>query len=122
MDRRLTAMERSGRNGPSQGSQLQQTFGTQYRGGGAETSFYRIGSPIRERRTEDESRTNSRRDGSRERDVFSKSEEWLPHPPEPMNREAEIEGFFSYVQALWVNWRVTKWLRRFSKPLNGLQK
>ena len=32
---------------------------------------------IRERRTEDESRTNSRRDGSRERDVFSKSEKWL---------------------------------------------
>ena len=106
MDRRLTAMERSGLNGPSQGSQLQQTsFGTQYRGGGAEPSFYRIGSPIRERRTDDESRTNSRRDGSRERDVFSKSEKWLPHPPEPkvekwLNREAEIEGFFSYVQAL----------------------
>ena len=105
MDRRLTAMERSGLNGPSQGSQLQQTFGTQYQGGGAEPSFYRIGSPIRERRTEDESRTNSRRDGSRERDVFSKSEKWLPHPPEPkvekwLNREAEIEGFFSYVQAL----------------------
>ena len=105
MDRRLTAMERSGLNGPSQGSQLQQTFGIQYRGGGAEPSFYRIGSPIRERRPEDESRTNSRRDGSRERDVFSKSEKWLPHPPEPkvekwLNREAEIEGFFSYVQAL----------------------
>ena len=44
MDSRLTAMERSGLNGPSQGSQLEQTFGTQYRGGGAEPSFYRIGA------------------------------------------------------------------------------
>ena len=47
---------------------------------------------------------NSRRDGSRERDVFRKSEKWLPYPPEPkvqkwLNREAEIEGLFSYVQA-----------------------
>ena len=43
VDRRLTALERSGLNGPSQGSQLQQTFGTQYRGGGAEPSFLHRG-------------------------------------------------------------------------------
>ena len=60
---------------------MQQTFGTQYRDGGAETSFYRIGSPICERRTDDESRTNPRRDGSRERDVFSKSEKVVASSP-----------------------------------------
>ena len=105
MDRRLTAMENSGLKGPSQGTQLQQqVFGIQYRGDG-DTSLYRIGGPIRERRSLDEARSSSRREGSRERDVFSKSEKWLPHPPEPkvekwLNRESEIEGFFSYVQAL----------------------
>ena len=75
-----------------------------YRGDG-EPSFYRTGSPIRDRRSPDVARSGSQREGSRERDVLSKSEKWLPHPPEPkvekwFTREAEIEGFFSYVQAL----------------------
>lgn len=40
-----------------------------------------------------------------DRDVFSKSEKWLPQPPTPdcskwVNRESEIEGCYTYVQSL----------------------
>ena len=70
-----------------------QSFGESY-GSGQGGSFNRLGSPIRER--------HSNRD---EVDVFSKSEKWLPNPPTPdtkswTTREQEIEGFYSYIQAL----------------------
>ena len=78
-------------------------FGRQYRGGDSDSGFARIGSPIRRRN--DEHQSSRTRTSSGDRDVFSKSEKWLPQPPEPKvaawtNREMEIEGFFSYVQAL----------------------
>ena len=70
-----------------------QSFGESY-GSGQGGNFNRLGSPIRER--------HSTRD---EVDVFSKSEKWLPNPPTPdtkscTTREREIEGFYSYIQAL----------------------
>ena len=73
-----------------------QTFGVSYAGAGDGGSFARIGSPIRREDT---------RLPREEVDVFSKSEKWLPQPPVPdcekwVNRESEIEGFFTYVQAL----------------------
>ena len=70
-----------------------QSFGESY-GSGQGGSFNRLGSPIHER--------HSNRD---EVDVFSKSEKWSPNPPAPdtkswTTREQEIEGFYSYIQAL----------------------
>ena len=70
-----------------------QSFGESYASGQG-GSFNRLGSPIRER--------HSNRD---EVDVFSKSEKWLPNPPTPdtkswTTREQEIEGLYSYIQAL----------------------
>ena len=72
---------------------IPKVFGESY-GSGQGGSFNRLGSPIRER--------HSNRD---EVDVFSKSEKWLPNPPTPdtkswTTREQEIEGFYSYIQAL----------------------
>ena len=72
---------------------IPKSFGESY-GSGQGGSFNRLGSPIRER--------HSNRD---EVDVFSKSEKWLPNPPTPdtkswTTREQEIEGFYSYIQAL----------------------
>ena len=103
LERRLVAVE----DGRSRGSGLDggSRFGTQYRGSGQSGSsdFNRVGSPIRTRTEEHQPRRT--RESSGDRDVFSKSEKWLPQPPEPkvstwVNREAEIEGFFSYIQAL----------------------
>ena len=82
-------------------------FGTEYRGNGA-TDFRRIGSPIRNVTGGNFSPVvRDRREPERneERDVFSKSEKWLPAPPEPRaekwsDRESEITGFYSYAQAL----------------------
>ena len=105
-EQRLVAVE-SNRSVP-----VQSEFGAQYRGSAQSGSsdFQRLGSPIRSQRRPG---GGSPVDGGEwgrlpdrdDRDVFSKSEKWLPSPPTPQcdkwtNRESEIEGFFSYVQAL----------------------
>ena len=115
LERRIVAVETGTAGSNMLQSQLQSgvpapagvlrnsTFGVEYRGNGA-TDFQRLGSPIR-RRHDDRRNHDGDRERESERDVFSKSEKWLPAPPEPKaerwtDRESEITGFFSYVQAL----------------------
>ena len=101
MERRVATVEA----GRTRGTQESTVFGSQYQGNG-NLDFQRLGSPIRRRLDDSPPQQGSRNRGSSgDRDVFSKSEKWLPAPPEPKcekwtNRESEIEGFFSYVQAL----------------------
>ena len=112
LERRLEAVETVNaggspvRNQNGQGQNPGNVFGQQYSGDG-DCSFNRIGSPIRrnDRGQGSSGDTGRRRDVSSERDVLSKSEKWLPSPPEPgtntwRDRESEITGFFKYVQAL----------------------